>query len=313
MLGRDDASRVGASSAPAAGAKAFQSARDAAEASTSLAWIELPSGDRFPVGADCSLGRSRSNHIVLANEKVSRCHAQIQFQEPNSFWLSDLGSSNGTWLNGKRISEPVPLFDRDSIQLGAFTLLFRHPSGTSRSPSSSPPRVVPERRAVTCWLLLASYGSTLATALAKTGEGEASMRAQWLDGCQQIIEQRGGSVTKYFEAGFMALWQDRTGTHSAVAHAVAELAKLQTKLPHGTRLALHHGSVTLGGTTLSGGVSGQSVSFLFRTDRLAESLKVPLVISEAAQQALGDSLSFVSLGKHTVSGFEGDFSFFRIQ
>jgi len=55
---------------------------------------------------------------------VSRNHAQITIDE-NGATLADLGSKNGTVLNGVAISEPTPLADGAVIVLGAKALKFR--------------------------------------------------------------------------------------------------------------------------------------------------------------------------------------------
>ena len=57
------------------------------------AWLEAANGQDWPLGANCSLGRSPSNTIVLGDRKVSRRHAVIHRQNVNEYWLVDLGSA----------------------------------------------------------------------------------------------------------------------------------------------------------------------------------------------------------------------------
>src|SRR5438876_10935809 len=78
-----------------------------------LAWLDVTGGARHVIANACSLGRSPSNDLVLAGEKVSRHHAIIQVHGENNVWLTDLGSSNGTYLNGKRLADPAQLYDGD--------------------------------------------------------------------------------------------------------------------------------------------------------------------------------------------------------
>lgn len=311
MIGGHEGTRV--SEKPVSG-EPYQTTTDAGDAASATAWLELQSGQRFSIGTDCSLGRSRNNHIVLPNERVSRCHAQIQIQEAKTFCLSDLGSSNGTWLNGKRITQPVEIFDQDRLQVGTFTMVFRQPDGPARSKTPPANRTPAEPKSTTCWLLLASYGSTRATAVSKSDDADPAARVRWLDGCQQIIEQRGGCVGKYLTGGFLAVWQDRPGMHAAVGHALTEMTRLEPDIPQGGRIVLHHGNAVMGGSTLlsGSGISGTEVSFVYRADHLAENLKASLLVSDAARAALGDALKLVALGSHPVSGFEGEFAFFRI-
>ena len=53
----------------------------------------------------------------------------IHAQEQNEFWLADLGSSNGTFLNGRRVSQPMLLRDGDEILIGDFRFLFHQARG----------------------------------------------------------------------------------------------------------------------------------------------------------------------------------------
>lgn len=61
------------------------------------------------VDADLSVGRNAQNDMVLASGQVSRQHARLTIQD-GQLWLQDLGSANGTFVNGIRLSsEPIML------------------------------------------------------------------------------------------------------------------------------------------------------------------------------------------------------------
>ncbi len=70
-----------------------------------------------------SLGRVPGNTIVLGHPLVSRSHAQIECSA-DSCTITDLGSANGTLVNGNRLTAHVaePLFDRVAINIGPFEL-----------------------------------------------------------------------------------------------------------------------------------------------------------------------------------------------
>jgi len=69
------------------------------------------------------LGRSQECEIRLADPNVSRRHAEVR-QEDATYWLVDLGSTNGTLVNGERV-ERVRLSDGDRITVGETVAVFR--------------------------------------------------------------------------------------------------------------------------------------------------------------------------------------------
>ncbi len=71
------------------------------------------------------IGRDRANFIVLNSKRVSRQHAEIRFEEGN-FFIVDLGSGNGTYLNSQRLApkEKMLLRNSDKIHIEDFDLLF---------------------------------------------------------------------------------------------------------------------------------------------------------------------------------------------
>ncbi|MDR2834625.1 MAG: protein kinase [Bacteroidales bacterium] len=64
------------------------------------------------------IGRSADNDIVINDLKVSRHHLQIIQDETGNFYLADFGSTNGTFVNGKKISGEINLFPNDVIKIG---------------------------------------------------------------------------------------------------------------------------------------------------------------------------------------------------
>ncbi len=98
----------------------------AVAASSVRAWLESGT-DRHPLSPQgTTIGRSRDNDVHLADERASRRHARIE-REQGAFVIVDLGSANGTFVNGRRIARQV-LRDGDEIQIGDSRLYFRMPS-----------------------------------------------------------------------------------------------------------------------------------------------------------------------------------------
>src|SRR5260370_32638318 len=75
---------------------------------------------RFPLADDRTfrIGRSDKNNVVLADDLASRNHAMLQRSDEGQFYITDLGSSNGTFVNGGRISAPVVLRHGGKIRVG---------------------------------------------------------------------------------------------------------------------------------------------------------------------------------------------------
>jgi hypothetical protein len=85
--------------------------------------IVLPTGERFTLAEHpISIGRRPECNIVLADPNVSRTHAEIRAQG-DGFLLTDLGSTNGTKINGVRVEQRL-LADGDELTFGNTRLRF---------------------------------------------------------------------------------------------------------------------------------------------------------------------------------------------
>ncbi len=85
---------------------------------SALQRIELRSRPMTAAGRD-----QASNQIVLDNPQVSRNHLQILNQN-GAFTVNDLRSTNGTFVNGQRLSVPTPLNDGDILNIGPYRFMF---------------------------------------------------------------------------------------------------------------------------------------------------------------------------------------------
>jgi Mg-chelatase subunit ChlD len=81
-------------------------------------------GQHFSLRPNTRLGRAADNDVVLQDPQVSRHHAVVSLS--GSQWtIADLGSANGTRVNGVRIDQPRPLQPGDVIVLGSNQMIFR--------------------------------------------------------------------------------------------------------------------------------------------------------------------------------------------
>ena len=277
------------------------------------AWLESAAGVRTPIFGTCFLGRAPTNTVVLTDDKASRRHALIHAQGLDEFWLVDLGSSNGTYLNSRRVSLPSQLSDNDQISVGSSVFAFHHPKAptTVGLPQGGEEKTIQEIKSANCWLLLADIESSTQF-LQRVAEDELPMiTGRWLAACKQIIDDHGGTINKYLGDGFFAYWQDREGVAASVARAIAAFKPLQAREQPRFRVVLHFGLVMMGGAATMGEESllGKEVNFAFRMEKLAASMGQLCLMSDAANTQLKPITSTSLEGRHPLSGFDGDFAF----
>ena len=118
-------------------------------------------GQRLPIQAPVvNIGRADYNDVVIAEPSVSTTHAKLQRRE--DLWvLADLGSTNGTFVEGERITEEVALTPGATLRFGEVSVLFEplddrapvaRPAGTQAldrvEPAAAPGESRPRRRPI---------------------------------------------------------------------------------------------------------------------------------------------------------------------
>ncbi len=112
--------------APAGGTQIISSReiQEALKPTSNARLVELKSGQTHDISLGATIGRREDNDIIVAHEGVSRYHARIEVDR-GDFFLVDLDSTNGTYLNGKEIARDK-LVDGDAIKLGPVEMRFDH-------------------------------------------------------------------------------------------------------------------------------------------------------------------------------------------
>ncbi|MCP3144962.1 FHA domain-containing protein [Pyxidicoccus xibeiensis] len=107
--------------------------------------VRLPDGteNEHEVAGELKLGRQQGCDILLTEGGVSRTHARV-FDEGGTVFIEDLGSANGTFVDGERIAEPTPLTSKSEVVLGDYTLSLKaeapsRGSGARKAAKSAPP------------------------------------------------------------------------------------------------------------------------------------------------------------------------------
>lgn len=110
-------------------------------------------GERIEVARTITIGRDESADVAIRDALISRRHVSVAPAADNSVVVTDVGSSNGTIVNGSLISGPTMVGDGDVITIGATEIVVQLASSLRRASArrndglvafSRPPRVAPE-------------------------------------------------------------------------------------------------------------------------------------------------------------------------
>jgi adenylate cyclase len=277
------------------------------------AWLEAADGRCHPIKGSCSLGRIAANTIPLDSPKVSRRHALIHLQNIGELWLIDFGSSNGTFLNKRRIHHPVRLSDGDQITIGDQVFKFRQPLAISDAHKTAVmTRTLREIENVPCWLLVADIRGFTPLSREMQSEDLDLLLGGWIFACKEMIENHHGIINKYLGDGFLAYCPETGTTPQEIADVIYALKELQRKEWPQFRFVVHFGPVAIGGIASMGEESlmGGEVNLIFRLEKLAGSLGELCCLSEAARTKLEELVPVRSLGQFELKGFEEKYAFF---
>lgn len=285
------------------------------KANDAESWLELAGRELVALRGTNSLGRAQTSDLVLRDDKVSRLHAIVREQDAHEFWLHDMGGANGTYVNGRRVTQPTRLKDGDRVGIAHFQILFRQRSAAGKVETGGDiEQTIVDFRTTFAWLLVADIQGSTLLAQQITPEAMKTATGAWIAQCRSAIEAGGGTIEKLLGDGFMAVWHKGLCQPGQLVRALKDLKRLQTtsKLPF--RMVLHFGKVFTGSPTASGAekLFGPDVNFSFRMESVAKSLQTHFLVSEAAYLPLQTLVTAEPAGSHSLSGFHGQFNFFTL-
>ncbi|WP_448380012.1 FHA domain-containing protein [Gloeomargarita sp.] len=144
-----------------------------------------------------TIGRDPQNDLVISHPTVSRYHARVERQD-GSFVLTDLGSTNGTYVNGKPVTTPVVLRTGDTIRIGSHvlvlnideTLVQTNEGGNLRLDAVNLTKVVPSGARVLQGVSLSIMPREFVAILGPSGSGKSTL----LDALNGLRPATGGRV-----------------------------------------------------------------------------------------------------------------------
>ena len=273
--------------------------------------------------ATYTLGREKGNDILLPFSWVSRKHAMIQVESNGRHNLIDLGSANGTMVNGRRVLTPARLHSGDRIGIGKTVLLFQQsgaeaPAGATAYGETAERTVAfVEQETVTILICDIHDYTKLSEQL---GDHKVSALLQrWTAGVSQIVTRHEGMVDKFIGDAVMALWAGDGGTAHGIRQALRTalaiaafthgLKKTVPELPWPLKIgaALNTGAAMVGNIGVNGKrdftVVGDVVNVAFRLESQTNAKKnLDLVMGEEAAAYLADTGPYFTPHRFTVKG-----------
>ncbi|MEA5448914.1 adenylate/guanylate cyclase domain-containing protein [Leptolyngbya sp. CCNP1308] len=286
--------------------------------------LKTSSGDRqlSLVGGTCwTVGRGDDNNFVLPDRWISRNHAMLQGSDSGRFYLIDLGSRNGTFVNGRRVSVPVILHDGDLLTFGQTELRFFSPVdasraadanlGGARSPEATATAMLHVRQLISVMVVDIRDFTVLTRQIDEKVLSEAI--GTWFRRAGEIIGQYGSWVDKYIGDAVMTVWiHGPEGADQVsmikILQAVSTLAEMtgqlheQFPLPFPLRIGagINTGYAMVGNTGSSDRPDytalGDTVNAAFRLESATKPLGLDIAMGETTyeylQKAGVDALCF---------------------
>jgi adenylate cyclase len=176
-----------------------------------------------------SIGRHPQCTVVLTDDPmVSRKHTLVQREESGEYYLSDLGSRNGTTRNGVPVTSPVLLQDGDSFTIGSHRFVFHHTAETTDEQElfQDPTDVLVVERMITIMVLDIRNYTVLAREIGETRVTEIMNKLFHESG--ELLKRNGSWAQKYIGDAVMAFWvhADADGTPRDIVRIFESLVGL---------------------------------------------------------------------------------------
>ncbi len=175
--------------------------------------LHTPTGPRrwlLDNGSCWLVGRNEDSDFVITDRWISRNHAMLQAMDNGDMYLIDLGSRNGSFLNGRRVGIPVIINDGDRLTFGQTELTYHCPKSEitlhhlPRSRELTATATLHVRRLISVLVVDIRDYTVLTRRLDEQILSE--MIGCWFRRSGQIIRKHGSWVDKYIGDAVMAVW-----------------------------------------------------------------------------------------------------------
>ena len=267
------------------------------------------------------LGRSPDATIRLTDAGISRQHATIR-RDGDLFWVSDLGSANGSFVNDIAITTTRALRHGDRIQLGTCLFIFESDDVDAATGSTIGTQmlhtVALPIRTVKATLFVGDLRNFTSISAKLSAEQVAAMLREWYAQCDQVLKSRGAIIDKFIGDGVFAYWSGESDEVRAQATEAARILcspessngpvrrmmKTDMNLEVHCHVGINIGDVALG--AMGRGVNtavGEAVNVAFRIESLTRKLQVPVLVSSTFMSGWADGPKhFKNMGIHPVKG-----------
>ncbi|MCX6874867.1 MAG: adenylate/guanylate cyclase domain-containing protein [Verrucomicrobia bacterium] len=276
-------------------------------------------GEVFVLQELSVIGRSRESTVPVPDPRVSRRHAMIRRQN-DGYWFFDLGSVNGSLLNGRRVTTSQLLANGDMIQIADRCFRFEsgsHPGGM-HGESSIAERTLADVRSRTVILLVSDIQGFTTIAEKLTPDQLAPIIGSWYARTASILERHGANLDKFIGDCVLGYWLDTAPASRLAALKAAHAMRMACDevqdqhrgvleplgLRFGSGAAVHMGPAAYGAfgprefTLL-----GDAVNLAFRLEALTRLLDQRVVVSADLFAGWSAGLSCCrQLGAHPVKG-----------
>ncbi len=273
------------------------------------AWLENATGERIPLEGLCSLGRDPASRIHIHSAKASRRHAVIRANDRGQLQITDLGSSNGTYVNQRRVAHQTALHDGDIIEIGgqAFGL---HAPGLP--PSDGAAAAPPGATVTEGWLFLTGTAAC-ARVTSNLDELSPKTEAGWELDCTRAMETHRARRGSHRLCDLLFYWEVREKFDpAAVRRALLDFERIRARQRPHLSVVLHYGPLVLSRAPRTSSVSltGLTIAFAVQMLKQASETSRRCLISEAAREHFDQPGLLRPLETRTLPGFPGEHSFY---